>query len=151
CGHIGTGHLQASCLGVLLHYNTTPQEHRNTMNTRTSAFALILALAAPCVHAAEPRVDHIVDLPAVQVRAPAPRVDHIVTLPTVHVRPQAGLSAGMLAQASARVVTLATVHVRPTAQQLAERASVLASRQAGAAATALASELAAELAAQARP
>ncbi|KAF1686991.1 hypothetical protein B1992_06360 [Pseudoxanthomonas broegbernensis] len=122
----------------------------NAQAAKILSLALALSLAAPSLlaSAAELRVDHVVDLPAVQVRpdAATPRVDHIVTLETVQVRPDAPRHAA-LASVRERVVTLATVYVRPTAKQLAEHAATLAARQAGT----LTTHLASDLARQARP
>jgi len=76
----------------------------------------------------------------------APRVEHVVDLPAVQVRPDAELAAELASMTIRdRVVTLATVHVRPTAEQLAERAMVVAREQA----QALAAQVGAALANQA--
>ncbi|WP_019399413.1 hypothetical protein [Pseudoxanthomonas sp. GW2] len=108
------------------------------MNAKTLAASLALALAAtPALAAETPRVDHIVDLPAVEVRPdPALRAElaanRIVDLPAVVVRPTTAQKAEYLAVQAmqGRIVDLATVYVRPTAEQLAERAAIVAREQA---------------------
>ncbi len=112
----------------------------NAKNAKSLSAALILSLAAVAnVHAAEaPRVERIVDLPAVTVRPDAnlraelasARVDHVVDLPAVTVRPDAALRTELAAQAMvARIVDLPAVYVRPTAQQAAERAAIVAAER----------------------
>lgn len=110
------------------------------MNAKTLAASLALSLAAASAFAAEtPRVDRIVNLPAVTVRPDAAlqvelAATRIVDLPAVTVRPTAAQKAEYLAVQAmqARIVDLATVYVQPTAEQLAERASIAAREQAGA-------------------
>ena len=119
------------------------------MNTKTLIAALAISLATAPAFAA-PRVDHIVDLPAVQARPDAALQaelasnTRIVTLPAVQVRPTAAQHAERLAfQAmQERVVTLATVYVKPTADQLAERAAVVAREHAHAVAVQVGNALA---------
>lgn len=104
------------------------------MNTKTLAAALTLSFAATTAIAGEPRVNHIVDLPAVQVRPGAALQAElagqppITTLAAVQVRPTLAQQAERLAVLAMqqRVVDLATVYVQPTADQLAERAAVVA-------------------------
>ena len=134
------------------------------MNAKTLTAAMTLALSltslAPAALATSPaRVDHIVDLPAIQVRpdaalqaellANAPRVSHIVTLETVQVRPEPEQAAHRYALAAMgeRVVDLATVYVRPGAELLSERAAIVAAETLAAH---VAAQLATGMAAQAR-
>ncbi|WP_372017389.1 hypothetical protein [Pseudoxanthomonas sp. 10H] len=119
------------------------------MNAKTlsAAMSLILSLAALSANAETPRVDHIVDLPAVTVRPDVElaRVDHIVDLPAVTVRPDAALRAELATQAFvARIVDLPAINVHPSAEQLAERAAIIAAEQARALTAQLASNLLAE-------
>ncbi|AKC86606.1 hypothetical protein [Pseudoxanthomonas suwonensis] len=134
------------------------------MNAKTlsAAMSLILSLAALSATAADnARVDHIVDLPTVTVQpdaglraelASAAMVGHVVDLPTVTVRPDAALRTELMARtAVARIVDLPAVHVRPTAEQLADRAAVVAAEQAQALTAQLGTTLLAETLAVALP
>lgn len=123
------------------------------MNAKTLAASLALSLAATSAFGAEPpRVEHIVDLPAVQVRPDSAlqaelASTRIVNLPAVQVRPTAAQRAEYLALQAlqTRIVDLAAVYVRPTAEQLAERATIVAREHA----QALASQVGHTLAEQA--
>ena len=128
------------------------------MNTKSLTAALILSLAAlSTAHATDaPRADRIVDLPTVTVRpdaalraelaANATQAPHIVDLPSVTVRPDRALRTELAARALvAHIVDLPAIHVRPSAEQLAERAAIVAAERA----QALTAPLAARLVAQA--
>ena len=106
----------------------------NTTTAKSLSAALILSLAVLSgARAAE-----------------APRAEHIVDLPAVTVRPDGALRTELAARAMvAHIIDLPAVTVRPTAEQLAERAAVIAAERAQALTAQLAASLMAETAAAA--
>jgi len=124
----------------------------NAKNAKSLTAALVLSLAAlSTAHAAEaPRVDRIVDLPAVTVRADSAAQDahlaRVVDLPAVTVRPEGALRAELAARTFvAHIIDLPAVTVRPTIEQLAERAAIVAADHAQALSSQLSQKLATEI------
>ena len=130
--------------------------------TAAAVFALcagamvVSATHADNNHNAAAPTARIVDLPTVTVRpdaalraelaANATQALHIVDLPSVTVRPDRALRTELAARALvAHIVDLPAIHVHPTAEQLAERAAIVAAERA----QALTAQLAARLVAQA--
>ena len=149
-------HWLIRCITLLPHHRYITPEHAINAKTLSAAMILILSLAALSAAADAPRADRIVDLPTVTVRpdaalraelaANATQAPHIVDLPSVTVRPDRALRTEMAARALvAHIVDLPAIHVHPSAEQLAERAAIVAAERA----QALTAQLAARLVAQA--